>query len=774
MKSTLLFLFSTFLALNFSDTFAQNNALDFDGSNDFVEVNNASSLISTNSPMSMSAWVYPTNTASSFPNFDGFLGFRNDNNADFYLLQLGSTNVEARFTNSAGNTFTAVQPGLVLNTWQHFVLTYNGFTLSVYLNGVLGVSIPANGNLTNPTVDFMLGKVNFGSGDFFFDGKLDEVGLWSKSLSVAEVTCMYEEGLDPTDANLELYFDLNQGVANAANAGITSVTDQMNNINGVLNSASLIGPSSNWVDGVASHTQILANICSGTTYAFAGQNLSTAGVYYDLIPLTSGCDSIVALTLTVDNVSGTDTRSECPPFTWIDGNVYTSNNNTASFNIVGGAGGGCDSLVNLDLTIVTQASGTDVITTCNSITWIDGNAYNTNNNTATFLIVGGAASGCDSLVTLNLTVSALTGTDAITSCSAITWINGTTYAGSNSTAKHTIVGGGAGGCDSIVSLNLTITPSAFGTDVQTACGALTWLNGSTYASNNNTATHTITGGAASGCDSLVTLNLTIINPAAGVDAQTACPPYTWLDGNTYTTSNNNATFNVVNGAANGCDSLVTLNLTILQPATKTDKHSACGAFVWIDGNTYNTSNNSAVFTITGGAANGCDSIVTLDLTVTILNTSVTQNINTLSSMMTGVSYQWLNCTEDFDEVSGATDSSFTASSNGTYALEISENGCIDTSACFTVSSVGILNNSFAQEVLVYPNPTQDKLTVDLGESFTKIAIEVYNHTGQLVISNSYENTELISVDLENQTAGIYFIRLFDEENKSVLMKVVKR
>lgn len=48
--------------------------------------------------------------------------------------------------------------------------------------------------------------------------------------------------------------------------------------------------------------------------------------------------------------------------------------------------------------------GIDVIQSCAPITWIDGNTYSTNNNTATHLIVGGAANGCDSLVTLNLTM----------------------------------------------------------------------------------------------------------------------------------------------------------------------------------------------------------------------------------------------------------------------------------------------------------------------------------------------------------------------------------
>ena len=43
---------------------------------------------------------------------------------------------------------------------------------------------------------------------------------------------------------------------------------------------------------------------------------------------------------------------------------------------------------------------------------------------------------------------------------------------------------------------------------------------------------------------LVTLDLTISNSVNGTDIQTACGSYTWIDGNTYTTSNNTATFNI--------------------------------------------------------------------------------------------------------------------------------------------------------------------------------------------------------------------------------------
>jgi surface protein len=105
---------------------------------------------------------------------------------------------------------------------------------------------------------------------------------------------------------------------------------------------------------------------------------------------------------------------------------------------------------------------------------------------------------------------------------------------------------------------LTITINSVGVDVITTCNPqYTWVNGVTYTSSNNSATHTLT--SAMGCDSVVTLNLTI-NYDAMVAVISSVGPFTWINGVTYTTSNNTATYSLINSA--GCDSIITLNLTV--------------------------------------------------------------------------------------------------------------------------------------------------------------------------------------------------------------------
>ena len=172
------------------------------------------------------------------------------------------------------------------------------------------------------------------------------------------------------------------------------------------------------------------------------------------------------------------------------------------------------------------------------------------------------------------------------------------------------------GCDSIVTLDLTINNSYNTIDMQGACDNFTWIDGNTYSSSNNSASVMLT--SIYGCDSLVTLDLTIDNSLTGTDDIDACDAYTWIDGVTYTESNNTATQLLT--AVGGCDSTVTLNLTLNNSSSGFDIVEACDAYTWIDGVEYTESNNSATFVLQN--TEGCDSTINLDLTITSFNVGV--------------------------------------------------------------------------------------------------------------------------------------------------------
>ena len=136
--------------------------------------------------------------------------------------------------------------------------------------------------------------------------------------------------------------------------------------------------------------------------------------------------------------------------------------------------------------------------------------------------------------------------------------------------------------------NISVSEPSYITafDSQTHCESYVWIDGINYTSSNNTATYLLQ--STNGCDSLVTLDLTINNSNTGIDAQVHCDSYTWIDGVNYTSSNNSATYVLQNSF--GCDSVVTLDLTINPSANIVTNINTCNSYTWpVNGITYTSS-----------------------------------------------------------------------------------------------------------------------------------------------------------------------------------------
>ncbi|PHR49024.1 MAG: hypothetical protein COA32_02975 [Fluviicola sp.] len=374
------------------------------------------------------------------------------------------------------------------------------------------------------------------------------------------------------------------------------------------------------------------------------------------------------------------------------------------------------------------------------------------------------ANGCCPAVPDTITLNVGTtnsGTDILSACDSYTWIDGNTYTSDNNTATFTLTN--VLGCDSVVTLDLTINSPSTGTDVISACDSYTWIDGNTYTTDNNTATFTLTNTA--GCDSLVTLNLTINQPSMGIDVITECEEYTWIDGNTYTSSNNTATHTLTNAA--GCDSLVTLNLTINQPSMGTDVITECEEYKWIDGNTYTSSNNTATYTLTNTV--GCDSIITLDLTINSPDVSVTNNSPTLIANASSGTFQWVSCDENYNPILGETDPAYTAIGNGNYAVIVTQNGCTDTSACETVNNIG-LSNVNQKNLKIFPNPTNNSVTIS--NDLLIHSVKVIDFSGRVIIEKTTNKKE-VKIDLGDHSKGVYTIEILLSDGV-VMKKVMKQ
>ena len=207
MKKILLFICIPFIG------FTQDYQLDFNSATlDYVEMPNASSVIANKIEFTISGWVNPQMDASH----SGFFGFRNNSDADFFLLQLqNSTNVEARFRNSTGVNFDVVANSILdIGQWQHLAFTYNGTYLKLYKNGSVVDSAAANGTITNVSQSFKIGSLDYQTSSFPMQGSTDEVRLWDAALSESTINNWMCDPVDlthPNYTNLLGYWKLNDG-----------------------------------------------------------------------------------------------------------------------------------------------------------------------------------------------------------------------------------------------------------------------------------------------------------------------------------------------------------------------------------------------------------------------------------------------------------------------------------------------------------------------------------------------------------------------------------
>ena len=257
---------------------------------------------------------------------------------------------------------------------------------------------------------------------------------------------------------------------------------------------------------------------------------------------------------------------------------------------------------------------------------------------------------------------------------------------------------------------------------------------------------------------------------SGTDTQVACDSLRWIDNILYTANNTTATDTLTN-FANG-DSIVTLNLTIINSATGTDTRTECSPYAWIDGNIYTANNTTANFNLIGGAANSCDSLVTLDLTINPINITITNTSLTLTANQTGATYQWLDCDNGNVAIPSETSQSYTATTNGNYAVEVSLGSCVDTSACENISIVGINENILGETISIYPNPTSGVATINLG-TIKEATITILNITGEELYNINQINESQVEVSLSDYSKGIYFIKI-QSNNQQKVVKLIKQ
>ncbi|WP_118975026.1 gliding motility-associated C-terminal domain-containing protein [Taibaiella koreensis] len=359
-------------------------------------------------------------------------------------------------------------------------------------------------------------------------------------------------------------------------------------------------------------------VCFGQSRSWGTQTLTATGTYTQTFTAVVNCDSLVTMNFFVrPQITKTVADTVCfgQSRNWGTQTLTA----TGTYNQTFTAAVNCDSLVTMNFFVRPQITKAVADTVCfgQSRTWGTQTLTATGTYTQTFT----AAVNCDSLVTMNFFVRPqITKTVADTICFGQPYPWGTQIL--TAAGTYTQVFTASVNCDSTVTLNLFMAPQLSSTTADTICFGATYTWGTQSLTATGTYSQLFT--AAAGCDSNVTLHLWVRPQITHTFADTVCfgQSYTWGTQTLAATGTYTQTFI----AAVHCDSIATLQLYVRPQITYSASRLICygSSYVWGTQTLTTAGVYNQVFT----AASGCDSTVTM--TLTISPAPGTQSIDTAS------------------------------------------------------------------------------------------------------------------------------------------------
>jgi hypothetical protein len=498
-------------------------ALNFDGVDDNVSIPNNAAFGITNA-ITIESWIKTTGS----PTTEQYVVTKNDDSYYIGLNVAGANGKVSFYLNGVSSSWLySNSTTLNDNNWHHIGCTYNGSTMSIYVDGVLDNSTALTGTITTGISNMYLGSRN---NNQFFQGSMDEFRIWNRSLCAAEIQHNMSGEIASNANGLVAYYKFNQGYGSANNTTITTLADSTSNaFNGTLNNFALTGATSNFVQPgavttgsmVTAFTNSLSAVTSQTNIACNGDASGTASVAVSgYTPYTyswssgggtgSAQGSLLSgnYTCTINNGCGSIAKT----FTLTEPSRLSVTATSGTIACNGGA-----------TTVTVSATG-------GTPTYSNTGTYSVTANSYTYTVTD--ANSCSATTTVTVSEP------AVLSAGSILITDPTCYGGSNGAIDLIMMGG---------------TPAY----------SYTWSPGATNgpsANNLSAGSYTCNVMDNNGCSTTVTITVNQPNAIATTQSPSICVgSHITVGTHTYTTA---GTYTDVLTAHNGCDSTVTTNLTL--------------------------------------------------------------------------------------------------------------------------------------------------------------------------------------------------------------------
>lgn len=508
-------------------------------------------------------------------------------------------------------------------------------------------------------------------------------------------------------------------------------------------------------------TDLEVSVCAGESYIFGQDTLTDAGVYSQLFSAIGSCDSLVNLTLNVLPLTeGSESVSLCAGESYLFNGEELSTSGVYTAVLTGI--NGCDSTAVLTLTVLPVQTTTLDVTVCANEGYPFNGALLNDSGTYSATLTG--ENGCDSTVVLNLTVlPVFSETFQVTICSNDSYdFEGGIY---TDAGVYEVTYQSENGCDSTLVLELSVLPVATSATEATVCAGESFEYNGTVLTETGVYEFVYPGLGFNGCDSIEVLSLLVL-PAVPVTsiAATICEGEVYSYNGEDLTEQGVYTFEFT--SAIGCDSIVELNLTV-NPTVETSVAAAiCEGDSYVFGGQALTDPGTymAVFQTLAG----CDSTVTVTLTVNTVNTGVVAQGNTLIAQAANASYQWVNCANN-QLIVGATGNTYTPAQTGNYAVVVTQNGCTATSTCVFIQIVSTKEVIASSDWSIQPNPASQVTHLVFESPLTEeLWMEIHDLSGRSLYQKQLPvGAEAAEILLNELPTGVLFVRLSNQDAVSV-------
>ncbi len=606
-------------------------ALNFDGVNDYL-ASSPSPLSTATSNFTVEFWAKWSGTGNTRQ------VLLSNGTSSGYNIQI--LNGKYLFSIAGVQDYTTTISAIA-GQWTHIALTRNATTSTLYIDGVSAATSTATPGVPNTAT--YIGS--YGGSNFYFNGSIDEFRVWNKSLTLTEINNRKNTELTGAESNLVNYFSFNQGIAGGNNTAISQVNDKASvprNLNMIQFAKT--GTTSNFVNpgAVAAFAYSYSNIdCDDNNSSYYPNRIwyrdydsDTLG---DPLEYSIACskpigyvsnnldddDSIVnvggapKIVIKGNNeiipnrssVARTTNQSSFGTVCLNDANsihtftIFNTGTKTLDLHQVALLGDDANSFKILDAVVDTVAVGAS-----QSVRVSFGDSLTTGLKNTKFYVRSSDAAEPIYFFTISAN---LVQSDSIiirdTICAGDSYaFQGNSYSASGS---YSVAFQNQHLCDSVVTLKLHVLAPDSTLVLDTICSGQSYVfNGSSYTASG---TYSVTLQNSRSCDSTVTLKLHVNNSDLIIVKDTICSGQSYLfQGTSYTSS---GTYSVTFQNQNSCDSIVTLNLVVLNPDSTVVTDTICsGESYLFHGTSYTASGN---YSVTLQNRYSCDSTVTLKLHV---------------------------------------------------------------------------------------------------------------------------------------------------------------